>query len=171
MCIDFCVNLSFYFSRINVQESYDPEIAGSYGSFMFTLIRNCQMVSQSGCNNFTPTSSFDAATIFFFLILTVLKNVFQPRDVGWGGEWEGGSRGSGHMYTYGWFTFSYDRNQTIKQLSFNEKQMFFKFCCDILWFCSLLWCWTSFHVLICHLYLLLGKTSAHFFCEFYNCSF
>ena len=24
-----------------------------------------------------------------------------PRGVGWGGRWEGGSRGKEHMYTYG----------------------------------------------------------------------
>ena len=27
--------------------------------------------------------------------------VYQPRGVGWGGTWEGGSRGRGHIYTYG----------------------------------------------------------------------
>ena len=27
--------------------------------------------------------------------------LFQPREVGWGGGWEGGSIGRGHMYTYG----------------------------------------------------------------------
>ena len=25
----------------------------------------------------------------------------QPRGGGWGGRWEGGSRGRGHMYPYG----------------------------------------------------------------------
>ena len=25
----------------------------------------------------------------------------QPRGVGWGGRWEGGSRGRGYVYTYG----------------------------------------------------------------------
>ena len=25
----------------------------------------------------------------------------QPRGVGWGGRWEGGLGGRGHMYTYG----------------------------------------------------------------------
>jgi len=25
----------------------------------------------------------------------------QPRGVGWGGIWEGGSKGRGYMYTYG----------------------------------------------------------------------
>ena len=26
--------------------------------------------------------------------------LYQPRGVVWGGRWEGGSRGKGHMYTY-----------------------------------------------------------------------
>ena len=27
--------------------------------------------------------------------------LYQPRGVGWGGRWEGGSRERGHMHTYG----------------------------------------------------------------------
>ena len=27
--------------------------------------------------------------------------LYQPRGVGWEGRWEGGSKGSGYMYTYG----------------------------------------------------------------------
>ena len=47
--------------------------------------------------------------------------LWQPREVGSGGEWEGGSRGRGHMYTYGWFMLMYGRNQynSVKQLSSN----------------------------------------------------
>ena len=47
--------------------------------------------------------------------------LWQPRRVGWGGRWEGGSRGRGHMYTYGWFMLMYGRNQhnIVKQLSSN----------------------------------------------------
>ena len=26
--------------------------------------------------------------------------LYQPRGVGWGGRWEGGSKGRGYMYTY-----------------------------------------------------------------------
>lgn len=50
------------------------------------------------------------------------------REVGWGGGWKGGSRGRGHMYTYGWFTLLYGRNQhnTVKQLSYKLKKKFFK---------------------------------------------
>ena len=37
--------------------------------------------------------------------------LYQPRGVGWGGRWEGHSRGRGHMDTYGWFMLSFDRKQ------------------------------------------------------------
>ena len=46
---------------------------------------------------------------------------WQPRWVGWSGQQEGGSRGWGHICTYGWFMLMYGRNQynLVKQLSFN----------------------------------------------------
>ena len=28
------------------------------------------------------------------------RGSYQPRGVGWGGTWEGGSKGRGYMYTY-----------------------------------------------------------------------
>ena len=33
--------------------------------------------------------------------------LYQPRGVGWGRRWEGGSRGRGHMYTYGCIPMTY----------------------------------------------------------------
>ena len=46
------------------------------------------------------------------------RAVQQPRGVGWGGRWEGGSRMRGHMYR---FMLMFGRNQqnSVKQLSFN----------------------------------------------------
>ena len=43
--------------------------------------------------------------------------------MGWGGRCERGSRGRGHMYTYGWFMLMFGKKQQnpIKQLSFNLK--------------------------------------------------
>jgi len=40
---------------------------------------------------------------------------------GWGGGWEGGSGGRGHMNTYGGFMLLYGKNQhnIVKQLSSN----------------------------------------------------
>ena len=44
--------------------------------------------------------------------------------VGWGGWWEGGSRGKGRMHAYGWFMLLYGRNQynIVKQLSSSLKK-------------------------------------------------
>ena len=44
--------------------------------------------------------------------------LWQPRGVRWGGRWEGGLGGRGHIYAYGWFMLMYGKNQcnTIKQL-------------------------------------------------------
>ena len=41
---------------------------------------------------------------------------------GWGGRWEGGVRGRGHMYTYEWFMLMFGRNQhsIVKQLLSNH---------------------------------------------------
>ena len=49
--------------------------------------------------------------------------LYQARGVGWGGRWEGGSKGRGYMYTYGWFILRFDRKQQnfVKQLSSNKK--------------------------------------------------
>ena len=50
--------------------------------------------------------------------------LWQPRGVGWGGRWEGGSRGSGHTYPYDWSVLMYRRNQhniaIILQLRINK---------------------------------------------------
>ena len=53
---------------------------------------------------------------------TQLGALWQPRGTGWSGRRKGGFRGSGHVYTYGWFTLMYGRNQhnIVKQLSFNN---------------------------------------------------
>ena len=49
--------------------------------------------------------------------------LWQTKGVVWSGRWEGGLRGSGHVYTYGWFILMYGRNQhnIVKQLSSNWK--------------------------------------------------
>ena len=50
--------------------------------------------------------------------------LFQPRGVGWGERWEGGSKGRGYMYTCGWFMLRFGRKQhnSVKQLSFKKKK-------------------------------------------------
>ena len=51
--------------------------------------------------------------------------LYQPRGVGWGGRWEGISKGRRYIYTYGWFLLRFDRKQqnSVKQVSFNKKLM------------------------------------------------
>ena len=46
--------------------------------------------------------------------------LYQLRGVGWGGRWEEGSKGRGHIYTYDQFMLRFDRKQqnSVKQLSF-----------------------------------------------------
>ena len=47
--------------------------------------------------------------------------LYQSRGVGWGGRWEGGSRGREYMCTHGWFMLRFDREQqnSVKQWSFS----------------------------------------------------
>ena len=54
---------------------------------------------------------------------TQTRALYQPRGVGWGGRWEGVSKGRGYIYTYGLFMLRFDRKQQnyVKQLFFNEK--------------------------------------------------
>ena len=55
---------------------------------------------------------------------TKTRALWQPRGVGWGGRWEGSSRGRGHMYTYDWSMLMYGRNHhnivIILQLEINK---------------------------------------------------
>ena len=57
----------------------------------------------------------------FAVCLRKLKQGFYTNLEGWDGE--GGSKGRGYMYTYGWFMLKFDRKQQnyVKQLSFNKK--------------------------------------------------
>ena len=52
--------------------------------------------------------------------------LYQPKGVGWGGRWEGVSKGKRYMYTYGWFMLRFDRKQQNyrKQLSFSSVLLF-----------------------------------------------
>ena len=42
--------------------------------------------------------------------------LYQPSGVGWGGRWDGGSKGRGYMYTYGRLMLRLDRKAIILQL-------------------------------------------------------
>ena len=52
------------------------------------------------------------------MLLLAMENRFmdtvvegRKERVGWGGRWEDGSRGRGHMYTYDWLMLMFGRNQ------------------------------------------------------------
>ena len=47
--------------------------------------------------------------------------------LGWGERWEGGSRGRGHMCTYGWFMLIYSRNQYCKAIILFFKNSFYTY--------------------------------------------
>ena len=63
--------------------------------------------------------------IFCMALETPTGALYQPSGMGWGGRWEGDSKGRAYMYTYGWFTVRFDRKQqnSVKQLSFNKNKL------------------------------------------------
>ena len=48
----------------------------------------------------------------------------QPIGMGWGGRWEGSSKGREYMYTYLWLMLRFDSKQqkSVKKLSLNKKK-------------------------------------------------
>ena len=50
--------------------------------------------------------------------------LWKPREVGWGGRWDGASRGREHVEVYGWLMLMNGRSQqnTVKQLFSNFKK-------------------------------------------------
>ena len=54
---------------------------------METYITMCKIESQWGICHMTQE--------------TQTGTLYQPRGVGWGGRWEGGSKGRGYLYTCG----------------------------------------------------------------------
>ena len=48
--------------------------------------------------------------------------LYQPRGEGWERRWKGGSKGSGYMYTYGWFMLRFDKTQQNSVKKFSSVQ-------------------------------------------------
>ena len=60
------------------------------------------MCGESNMENYITTCKIDSQWEFAVMFQeTQTGTCYQPRGVGWGGRWEGGSRGRGHRYTYG----------------------------------------------------------------------
>ena len=77
-CTDFCINMIFHFSQINVQGC----IAGPYGNYMFSFVKTAKLF-QSGCTIFRfPPVMYESSTfstfhqqhlvLLLFLILAIL---------------------------------------------------------------------------------------------------
>ena len=88
-------------------------IIGSYCGFIPSFLKNLWTIFDSGCINLhshgqcksIPLSPhpFQPMGIYCMIQGTQMEALQQPRGMGWGGRWEGGSRGKRHMYIYGWF--------------------------------------------------------------------
>ena len=85
------------------------------------------MYGKSSVETYITMCKIDRQWEFAVCLRKLNQGLYQPRGVGWGGRWEGGSKGRGYMYTCGWFMLRFDRKQqnSIKQLSFNLKKINF----------------------------------------------
>ena len=61
-----------------------------------------------------------ANEIFCVAQETQSRALYQPRGVGWGGRWEGASKGRGYICTYR--RFARKQHNSVKKLSFNKKK-------------------------------------------------
>ena len=84
-------------------------MAGSYGGFIPIFLRNHHTVFHSGCIDLHSHQQCKNVAFLPPQLMRICSlaqetqtgALYQPRGVGWGGRWEGGSRGRGHVYTYG----------------------------------------------------------------------
>ena len=66
------------------------------------------MYGKSNMESYTATCKIDSQQEFA-VWLRRLKQGLCINLEGW--DWEGGSKGRGYMYTYGWFVLRFDRKQ------------------------------------------------------------
>ena len=59
------------------------------------------MYGESTMEAYITTCKIENQWEFAVCLGTQTGALHQPRGVGWGGRWEGGSRGKEYMYTYG----------------------------------------------------------------------
>ena len=82
-----------------------------------------EMYGKSNMETYITICKIDSQREFAVWLRKLKRALYQPRWVGWGGRWEGGSKGRGYMYTCGWFMLRFDKKQqnSVKQFSFNKK--------------------------------------------------
>ena len=59
------------------------------------------MYGKSNMETYITIYKIDSQQEFAVWLRKLQQALYQPRGVGWGGRWEGGSKGRGYMYTYG----------------------------------------------------------------------
>ena len=81
------------------------------------------MYGKSNVKTYITICKIDSQQEFAVWLRNSNRALYQPRGVGWGGRWEGVSKGRGYVYTYGGVMLRFDRKQqnSVKQLSFNKK--------------------------------------------------
>ena len=60
-----------------------------------------EMYGKSNMETYITICKIDSQWEFAVWLRKLKQALYQPRGVGWGGRWEGGSKGRGYMYTYG----------------------------------------------------------------------
>ena len=61
------------------------------------------MQGKSNMETYITMCKIDSLREFTVWLRKLKPALYQPRGVGWGGRWEGGSKGRGYMYTCGSF--------------------------------------------------------------------
>ena len=59
------------------------------------------MYGKSNMETYITVCTIDGQREFAVWLRKLKRALNQPRRVGWGGRWEGGSEGREYMYTYG----------------------------------------------------------------------
>ena len=60
-----------------------------------------EMYGKSNMETYITICKIDSQREFAVWLRKLKRALYQPRWVGWGGRWEGGSKGRGYMYTCG----------------------------------------------------------------------
>ena len=60
-----------------------------------------EMYGESNMKTYITVCKIDSQREFAVWLRKLKWALYQPRGVGWGGRWEGGSRGRGYVYAYG----------------------------------------------------------------------
>ena len=59
------------------------------------------MYGESNMETYIATCKIDSQQEFTVWLRKLKWALYQPRGMGWGGRWKGGSKERGYMYTYG----------------------------------------------------------------------